>query len=1087
MKRILLLLFLLITVGGESALAQAHLVKGRVLDENGQGFPGAGVTVKGTQTGTVTDIDGNFQLNVPDESKTLVIQAVGYGTQEVSATSANISVRLSPAAKELQGTVVTALAVRREKRELGYSATTVSNQELTAGNNVSAISALQGKVAGANITSSTGGPGGSTRVVLRGEKSILGDNNALIVVDGVIISNRGRTADAFNGNLSTQAPLNQIDFGNSANDINPEDIESVTVLEGPAAAALYGSIGANGAIMITTKTGKNRTGKKKTEITYKATYTESDILKYPDFQHKYGQGNIYDGIADDRRENFSWGLPFDGKLRPWGQIIGDSQRVKPYSDQPDNIKSFFNKAQTMENYVSLAGGSENSSYFMSIGTLNNTGVIPNTFYDKYNIRFNGSTQLSNKFYSTINVNYINVSSRVEAGGQYAGSIYDNVFETARDIPIWELKDINNVFNSMQYTDASGVNRYGYYGAYTKNPYWLVQNYDNREKTDRILGDVLLGFRPNENIDIYDRFGGDISADRAFYKQPLYSSIAFDPLYAQNPQSGPGGYEESYVNSLSLNNDLIATYKKELSDDFGFDVLGGYNMRLSNTTSLLSNIDPANNGLKEPGFYNFDNAQGPIYAQNLLIQTRSLGLYGTADFKYKNRLFLDLTARNDWTSTLLTGNNSYFYPSINTSWVFTEGMKGKFKDNILNYGKLRAGYASVGHGASAYQNNPPGYSKTQIQTGFGATNVFPFNSQPGYDIQNVIADSALRPERTDSWEVGAELSFFHNRVNITATYYYSLSYDEILTVPAAPETGFSFQQVNLGDVQNKGVELTARVTPISTPSGFKWELYGTYSQNVNKVLSLENGLSQVTLGGFLGMGIDAAVGRPIGSFYAIDLLHDPQGHVVVNGTPGTQTTGIPLATTTPVYKGTFQPRFIASWGTNLSYKGFALNLLFVTKQGGVFYSRNKNNMDFNGTAAETVNRDPQVFPNSVYVNSSGQYVTNTSIKYSPYYYYSNTLQTTIYSQALVDASYIKLQEASLYYSIPDKVLRRTPFGGLQVGVFGNNLILWTPKGNKFDDPEEGTSGVTGANGNAQGFNFTARPSLRNYGVTLKVSF
>lgn len=1088
MKKTLMSLIVLLFVGVHLAVAQSRMVKGKVLDEKGLGYPGAGVSVKGAQIGTVTDIDGNFQIDVPNANNVLIVQAVSYATQEVNITAGgNVTVRLAPASRELQGTVVTALAVRREKRELGYSATTISNQDLTAGNNVSALSALQGKVAGANITSTTGGPGGSTRVVLRGEKSLTGDNNAIMVVDGVIISNRDRTGAAYDKNNLTD-DLNQVDFGNSGNDINPDDIESVTVLSGPAAAALYGSIGSNGAIMITTKSGKNRTGNKKTEVTFKSTFTLSDILKYPDVQHTYGQGNIYDGLSNDPRENFSWGLPFDGQLRPWGQAINGKQLIKPYSDQPNNIKSFFNIGKTSDNYASIAGGNENSTYFLSLNAVNNTGVIPNTFYDKYSIRFNGSTQLTNKLFSSVSINYINTYSRVEAGGQASGSVYDNILQTARDIPIWELKNYNNPYYSMEYTDPNGIKRYGYYGAYTKNPYWVADNYDNRNKTDRILGNLTIGYRSFDNIEVIDRLGVDVSADRSYYKAPKFNSIPFDPsgLWDNYPQISQGGYKEADLNALSLNNDLIATYKKDLSENLSMDILGGYNMRLSNTTALVANIDPGTNGLIVPGFYNFDNAQGPIQVTNTLTQTRSMGVYGSANIKYKNRLFAGITARNDWTSTLIEGNRSYFYPSVSGSYVFTEGVKGKFKDKVLNYGKIRASYASVGTGAPAYANNNAAYTKAQVDGGFGPTVLFPFNGQPGYGIDNTIGAPLLRPERTNSYEIGTDLSFLNDLIAFSFTYYYNLTVDQIAAIPTPVSTGYNFRYVNLGSVENKGVEMTARITPIRTKSGFKWDLFGTYTQNMSKVLSLSEGVSRITLGGFSGMSIAAAVGRPYGAFYAVDLLHDDQGHVVVNGNTGQKSSGIPLTTDQPVYKGTFQPKFIASWGTTLSFKGFTLNALFVTKQGGLYYSRTRSDMDFNGTAAETADRDPKIFPNSVYKNSAGQYVTNTSVKYSPYYYYTTTLQN-LYTPNLVDASYIKLQEVSITYSIPASLLRRTPFGGLTVGLFGNNLFIWTASSNKFDDPEENSSGVTGAAGNAQGFNYTARPSIRNFGASIKVNF
>lgn len=1079
MKKVLLLFVILIALGAQ-VYAQNREIKGRVLDENGQGFPGAGITVQGTQTGTVTDVNGNFSLEVPaNTSPVLVIQALGYTSQEVAATGGMVTVRLASTAKELQGAVVTALGIKREKRELGYNSTTVSNEDLTAGNNTSALSSLQGKVAGANITSSTGGPGGSTRIVLRGEKSISGNNNALIVVDGVITNNYDRTQ---------LDQLTQVDFGNSANEIDPDDIESVTVLPGPAAAALYGSEGANGAVMITTKSGKNRSTNKKLEVTYKATYTESDILKYPDLQHQYGQGNIYNGIADDTRENFSWGEPFsmyNGALRPWGQVINGQQLTKPYVDQPNNIKSFFNKGKDMNNYVSLAGGDEKTSYFMSISALNSTGVIPNTFYNKYSIRFNGSTQLSNHFYSTINVNYMNNSSRVAAQGQSVGSVFDNLFETARDIPVWEEKNYNNpndpksVFFSMGSLDANGVAHYGNYGAYYKNPYWINDNYDNRDKTDRLLGDVTVGYR-NGKFDIFDRPGIDVSADRQFFKSPAYNYQPYDPFYGGDNFVSAGGYSESDLNELQFNNDLIAQYTTDLSKDIGLTLLAGNNIRYYQVESLSGDIDPTTSGLVIPGFYNFQNAQGPIIVGNSTIQQATVGAYGDFKLNYKKSLFLEMTGRNDWSSTLSPGFRSYFYPSVNASWVFTENMHGRFKDNILNYGKIFGGYSSVGNSAPVYvSNNNQGFNQTTVGTAFGSV-LFPFNSVPGFQSATLIGDSTLRPERTNEYEIGTNLSLFKDILNVSFTYYNDLTIDQITSVPIPYSTGYAFREVNLGNVKNSGEEVTVRVTPIHSKTGFRWDIYGTYTHNVNDVLSLTNGLSQITIGGFEGMAIAAAVGHPVGSFYSIDYARDPQGHVIVDQF------GLPVSSTKASFQGTYQPRFIASWGTDLSYKGFSLHVLFTTKQGGIFYSRDKGDLDFNGTSAETANRSPQLWPNSVQAvtgaNGAVTYVPNTT-KYSPYSYYTVTEQA-VASSDLVDASYVKLQEAAIYYTIPQRLYKRSPFGSLQVGVFGNNLLIWTAKSNQFDDPEETSAGATS---NGQGFNFTALPSLRNYGVSLKVVF
>lgn len=1073
MKRILFTLLMLLAVGLGTSWAQT-MITGRVIDEKGQGMVGATISVKGSPSiGTVTDLDGNFRLNAPANA-TLVIQSIGYATQEVSASAAG-SIQMRPTAKELSGAVVTALAIRREKRELGYSATTIGSEDLNAGNNVSPLSAIQGKTAGVNITSTTGGPGGSTRVVLRGEKSVTGGNNALIVVDGIPVNNDARLQGL--GHEAGDA-RSQIDFGNRGNDINPEDIESITVLKGPAAAALYGSIAANGAIMITTKTGRARRAGKKTSLSYQSSYYFSSPLKLPDFQNKYGQGDV-DNIPDDHRENFSWGLPFNDSLRPWGQVIKGKQQIKPYSAQPNNVKDFFDIGQTWENNVQLGGSSDKGSYFLSLNTLNNKGIVPHTFFDRYSLRLNTSYDISDKVYSNINVNYVNTYQRVEETGQGQGSIIDNVIQQPRDIPIPDLRDLNNIFNSYGVKDSLGVAHYGYYGAYTDNPYFLAENVDNRNRTDRIIGSAVIGYRPNEHWDIFDRLGIDYISDRFYNKQPKYDLVPWDVDYyfaggsTQNRTSN-GGYVEAHSSSLNFYNDLIANYTRQLSADIGFTGLAGANVRVERNSYLEGAINYQTNGLVVPGYYNLNNNQGILDVQDVQSERRRIGLYTDLRLDYRRAIFLELTARNDWSSSLAENNRSFFYPSVSASWVFTETLKDRISDRFLSYGKIRGGYASVGNDAAAYQNNNPAYGRTISETGFGSIKT-PFNGTPAFSYSNVIGNLDLKPERTNSTEAGIELSFLRNRISLEATYYYNLSIDQIIYQPMPPSSGYTSRVLNLGDVENKGVELAARFTPVQTRSGFKWELYGTYTKNQNEVLRLANGVRQVNLGGISGMTATATVGLPYGALYGTDLARDAQGRVIVDST-----TGMPKIGPNTVYKGSYQPRFIASWGTNLRFKGFALNVLFDTKQGGVFFSRTKDIMDFVGTAQETEYREDHVFPNSVYQSSNGGYVVNTDRTFHPYNYYTNVIPA---GQHVIDASYVKLREASLSYTVPERWLKRSFLGSATVGVFGNNLFIWTPSENKYGDPEMNSGGAS----NLQGFDFSSRLSLRNYGFNLRVTF
>lgn len=1080
MRRPLLLLVSVLTFG-MGAYAQTHNVVGKVLDEQGQGYPSVGVMVKGTVIGTVTDLNGDFTLEVPDGKQRLIFQAMGYNTVVVPDTGqAEFLVKLVRNARTLEGAVVTALGLKREKREIGYNTTTVNSEELTAGNSSSALSALQGKVAGANISSTTGGPGGSTRIVLRGEKSILNNNNALIVVDGVITNNYDRTRTTNTGAVDV---LEGADFGNSANDLDPDEIESISVLNGASATALYGERGAKGAVMITTKKGKKRMdgdGKaSKFDVTYKATYTLSDVLKYPEVQHEYGQGDM-NYINNDRRENFSWGLPFDGLYRPWGQVIDGKQLVKKYEDQPNNIKSFYDRGRSLNNFVSLSGGNDNTTYFLSLNALNNTGVVPNTFYNRYSMRFNAQTQLSNAMYSSINVNYLNTYSRAENLGQNAGSVMDNLIQTPRDIPIWEMKDLDNKYYSMAFTDTAGVVRYGNYGAYAKNPYWVAKNYDNRNKSDRVLGDFNIGFKKGE-FNVFNRVGLDVTGDRSEYKTPNLSSLAADETgtyYDGTRFTSNGGYAQSTATYFTLTNDLIANWMHDFDKDFGINATLGQSTNMRQQEGLSAVIDPSSNGLVIPNFYNFSNNKGPVNVSNSIEKRRIFGVYADVKFNFRRELFLQITGRNDWSSSLDLDRNSYFYPGTNLSWVFTERLNGtKFKKKVMNYGKVRFSASGSGASAPAYANNGAGFTQSAFNSGFGTVTP-PFNGVATYSINNSFGPAGLKPERTREYELGTDLSFLNDRLSVSFTYYNSKAIDLITAVPLAPSTGFTAQYMNIGTMSNKGMEISMRGTPIQTKWGLKWDLFGTFTRNRNKVVSLTNGLENVVIGGYNGMSIVAAVGMPYGTFYASDIQYH-EGRAVVD-----QNTGLPVPTANPVYRGSYQPKFIASWGSDLSWKGIKLHFVFFTKQGTQFYSRTKSTMDFVGTAQETVvnSRKPYVWDNSVInYNGTGNYMTNTKT-FDPYVYYTTAISRTP-AQFLVNGSYVRLQEASIGYSIPSKLYKRSPFGNLEAGLFGNNLLLWTAPSNQYDDPEMSVAGT----GNGTGFNYGGRPSLRNYGIFLKATF
>jgi TonB-linked SusC/RagA family outer membrane protein len=1065
MRKAFTLFALLLALAGIQASAQTRTITGKVISsQDNLGIPGVSVIVPGTTVGAVTDIDGNYSLAVGPEVNTLRFSAVGMKTKDVELGASNtIDVTLEQAALNIDEVVVTANAIVREKRSLGYSTQQVTSEDLNAGENPNLIGAMQGKVAGVNITSLSGAPGSAQRIVIRGGTSISGKNQPILVVDGVVIDNSNqRYGDDLN---------NQVDYGNRGNDINPDDIESISVLKGPGAAALYGSRASNGAIMITTKKGKRTVagGKSKMEVTLHSGVTFSNVLKYPTFQNKYGQGDL-DNTFNDRRENFSWGLPFDGALRPWGQEINGMQRIKPYSAIENNMKDFFQTGVSYNNSLSFGGGSEKSDYFLSVGSSNSKGIVPTMKYDKYTVHFNGSSQLTNKFSTGISLNYSNISSTLPSGGQRDASIYDQLLQTPRDIPIVDGEDLSDPYNT--YNDITG--QYGFYGAYTTNPYFVLQNFRNTNDVDRVIGALTLSYEGWSWLTISDRFGGDIYGDRRYQRWKKYSYSPIDPFYAGNDQVYQGKYGEDIFNYTSYSNDLMFNFKHKFSEDISANLLLGFNARQENLHE--SNVQTnSEGGLGIPGYYNLSNSNGNLLARNDITKSRNTGIYADLGLSYKSLIFLNVTGRQDKSSTLTPENNTYFYPSANASFILSELFNQDLKEDKFTYAKIRASYAKVGNDAPPYQTANY-FTRTDIDGGFGST-IFPFGptQTQGYTYGDVEGNPSLKPEFSTELELGTDLAFLKDRLSVGFSWYSKKSTDQIIQLPLSPASGFNWRTINTGELTNKGIELELRGIPVQTKSGFEWEAYGTYFKNTNKVVSLYLGVDQLTLGGTNRTAIVAQVGQPTGSFYAVDLLKDPQGRVVVDSA-----TGMPQTTSNLVYVGNYQPKFQASFGSNFTYKGWGFGFLFDMKSGGQFSSRTKDVMDFVGTAEETVDREDRVWPNSVYVGSDGQYVQNTTQTYHPYDYFTNVIPD---GQHIVKADYVKLREVHLTYSFPGKWLSKTPFGSASISLVGNNMALWTDKTNKYADPEQNSSGSS----NAQGFEFTANPSQRNYGVDLKLTF
>lgn len=1076
MKHKLLSLIFVLTCFVGVSFAQNRQVSGKVSSAtDGSPLGGVSVMVVGTSTATQTDAAGNYSIAVGNNA-TLSFSFVGYTSQRVAVgTQTTLNVALVNDETSIDEIVVTANAIQREKRSLGYSAPTIKGDELTEGKNSSAINSLAGKVAGVNITSTSNSPGSSSRVVLRGGSSISGNNQALIVVDGTPIDNTSR--------IGGGSSLSSVDFGNRGNDINPDDIASMTVLKGPAAAALYGSRASNGALIITTKSGQKGA---KSSITFSSSNTMSSVLKLPDFQNEYGQGATdfdpntgeFVGYAGDPKENWSWGAPFDGSIQEWGQAINGVRLEKPYSAIKNNVKDFFDLGFASDNNLSFSGGNEKSSFYLGLNALNSNGVYPTKKdnFNKYGVRFNGNTEFNEKFSAGISVSYSRINSNRVMGGQGGGSVYNNLLQGPRDMDVVAMKDLSNPYYGYGYTDANGIYHndvYGYYGAYSMNPYWIIDNYNNYNDVNRIVGNFNVNYKPTSWLTFTERVGLDNYNDRRRSETPKFSFLPLDTTTGNytdgNIQTDNGRYQVDQYNVSEIVHDLMVTATHEFNEDWSGSLMLGNNIRqrYTNNSSVGTN---ASGGMVVPGWYNLSNSNGPLdLIDDSWARRRLVGIYADLNVSFRNYLFLQATARNDWSSTLPKKNNSFFYPSVSGSFVFSELMQNK---SILNYGKVRANWAQVGADTDPYQLLSV-FNRGEVLSGFGST-TFPFGNVAALMAGATIGNIGLKPEITTSFELGTELGFLNNRVYVDFSYYNNESRNQILNIPIPNSTGYGFRLVNAGKIKNNGVELTLRGTPVKSEN-LTWEMFGTFTKNNSKVVELMDGVDQVTVGGFSGMSIVAAKGRPYGEFYAVTNSTDDQGRTIVDSE-----TGLPIPTEKAVYLGSYNPKFQASLGTNVSYKNWSLGALFDMKHGGVFFSRTKDIMGFVGTSAESGgNRLDQIFPNSVYENANGELVANNDVTYNKIDYYP-WMESGV---NVVDGSFVKLRNLTLSYKLNAEQLKNTPFGSATIGLYGNNLFLWTPKSNQFADPEVNSAGA----GNAQGFDFTAEPSLRNYGINVKVSF
>jgi TonB-linked SusC/RagA family outer membrane protein len=1081
MLRSLLLLCMCIAFLSQEANAQERSVTGKVtLGEDGSPLPGVNVVIKGTASGTVTDASGAYRISVPSPDAVLAFSFIGLISQEVQVGErTTLDVVMESDVKQLNEIVVTAVGIEKERKALGYSVQEVKGNELVKTKQTSVLNSLQGKIAGAQITSAGGGLGSSTRVILRGPTSLLGNNQALFIVDGVPINNTSAVNVQASGNIYD----NNVDAGNRANDINPEDIESVSVLKGPAAAALYGSRAASGVILITTKKGTSSINRKN-EVTFNSSYQWSKVYVLPKLQNKFGQGQFGDnqGYLEDQE---SWGDMFDGSLRPYGAVVNNLQQYKRYVGQPSNVKDFYDIGKTFQNSLSLNGGNERSTYYLSFTDLAQTGVIPTTDYHRNNFTINGSTKLNNKLSSSASLNYVRVKANLPQTGQ-ANQAITQILNMPRDYSYVDMKDLNNPFNTPD----------GFFTPYAVNPYYTLEHDYAKQELNRVYGNFQLSYDPVSWASVIARVGTDISGDR---RNTFHDIVVYENPNGPNYQKAAnfnGEYTEQSINAREINTDLIVRFNHKLNEKIEGNLLVGHNFNQRSAENLYATA----NNLTSPGFDNLGNVNGTYSALGTTSKRRLIGAYTELNLSYNNYLFLGGTYRQDWSSTLPKGNNSFGYPSVNVSFVPTDAFE--VSGNILSFAKIRASYAEVGNDAGVYLVNSvftqPLGGSFDFPTGDFAVIDFPFNngsvSVPGFTDNNTIGNLDLKPERTKAFEIGTEMRLFAGRLNLDVAYYNSLSESQILTATIAPSSGFRNKTLNVGSISNKGVEVSIGGAIIQTDN-FRWDLNINFAKNKNRVEELNEGATEIPLQAQdLTPGLKIVKGMPYGMFEATTVRTTEDGKIIVDES------GLPLDSQTPVYRGSIQPDWTGGLTSSLSYRGLNLSVTLDTRQGGNVVSSTMAQLYFNGQAEETAfnDRDEYIIPNSVVqdgVDDAGNpvYIPNTT----PLTIYDNTMRQYWADvqgghrneEVLLDASYIKLREVALTYTLPKKWLEKTPFGDVTVGALGRNLWLHSGRNNHFIDPESNAFGAGSMPGytNLAGYEFYGVPTQATYGFNLRATF
>ena len=1054
-------LFLCLVLGIGLATAQTREITGSVISaEDDQPVIGASVIVKGTTTGTVTDYDGKFSLSVPSAAKTLVISYIGMAAQEV-AIAPNVRVLLKADTQNLDEVVVTALGISREKKALGYAVSEVKGDEMlkARGGVSNPINALQGKVAGLQIQGGAGSMGGSSKVIIRGVKSISGNNQPLFVIDGVPIEGTDfNSTDAARG-------AGGYDYGNLIQDLNPDDIENISVLKGPNASALYGSRATNGVVMITTKKGKKGEGY---GVSFNSSLGFEVVTKMPQMQKLYGGGYGFETITingneylyPDMATDETWGDKYEGQeivswydLAKWeaGGKVGNPTTSK-WQTPANDIDSFFETGVVFTNNVSVAQATDRASARISYTNSDLKGYMPNSSLKKNIFNVSASTTSADKRLELFtNVTYFNSAAK---GRSETGYGDNNVMQKFvqwghRELDMKELKSLYRMPDGSQATwnrvawDDPSPN-------YSNNPYWSrYMNYQN-DSRNRIYGNVGFSYKIAEFLKFQYKTNLDFFVDKQYERNAVGSQ----------EQSR---YMEMSRQQAELNHEFLLSFNKNITD-FSFSANVGSNLMNRRYEYVYGETD---GGIAFPEFYNLKNSINPPVAYNKLTKKSINSLFASGTVGYKSMLYLDLSVRNDWSSTLPKGNNSYLYPSVTGSFIFSELLKEQLP--WMNFGKVRLGFAQVGNDTDPYQI---------VDTYTHYTNI---TTTPGYVLANTLKNGNLKPESTNSYEAGLEMSFFNNRLGFEATVYSSETKNQIIPLSVSGSTGYLYNVVNTGLMSNQGVELSIHGTPVQA-GGFSWESSLVLASNKNKVKKLLDDVKYYRLTSApFKVEIGAMEGQEYGVIMGTNYLYDDKGNKIIKAN------GTYAATSGNENIGSIYPDFTGGWTNTFRFKGFDLSVLIDFSKGGSFFSTSYMWGMYSGMLEETAayNENGLNIRDAV-ADGGGILLEGVLADGTP-----NTKRISGESfgaqhysgpaaQNVFKSDYVKLREINFGYTIPMK--SNFFVKSLRVSAYGRNLAVWGPDVKHFDPEMAITS-----SGNIQGIEGGALPSVANFGMNVSLKF